>query len=114
MKGDAICVAPTSTTGLMTVLMGTCCKVLATSTRPDASSLHTHAGCSRCLRPRPIALDYFKLPSVRSAESLAIKVAPHQFDPNPLGLIGVTSITPEAPGSLVKALQSPLLRLVSE
>jgi hypothetical protein len=36
-----------------------------------------------------------------------MKVAPHQFEPAPLGLIGVTSLVPDAPGSLVKALQSP-------
>ena len=32
---------------------------------------------------------YFKLPSVRSADSLAMKAAPHQFDCEPTGLIEV-------------------------
>jgi hypothetical protein len=56
---------------------------------------------------------YFKLPSVRSADSLAMKVAPHQFDFTPVGsmVLGVPPKTP--PGSLVKALHSSLLKSVS-
>ena len=46
--------------------------------------------------------------------------APHQFEPTPDGLIGVTKVPddavmlPRAEKSLVKALQSPFDRLVSE
>jgi hypothetical protein len=47
-----------------------------------------------------------------STDSLAMNVAPHQLEPGPPGLIGVEE-TPEAVWSLVKALQSPLLRSVS-
>ncbi len=57
--------------------------------------------------------DYFRFASVRSADSLAIKAAPHQFEPRPLGLIAVTLLLPLAVKSLVNALQSPLLKLVS-
>jgi hypothetical protein len=42
-----------------------------------------------------------------------MKVAPHQFEPAPPGLFGVTLEVPDAPGSLVKALQSPLFISVS-
>jgi hypothetical protein len=59
--------------------------------------------------------------AVRSAESLTIPAAPHQFEPTPVGLIGVTKVPrfvplmlPRAEKSLVKALQSPFDRLVSE
>ena len=49
-------------------------------------------GRSLC-RPRPRILeriDYFRLViAVRSAESLAIPVAPHQLEPKPPGLVGV-------------------------
>src|SRR6516225_7149927 len=58
---------------------------------------------------------YFRLLiAVRSAESLAMPAAPHQFEPAPLGLIGVMLIVPEALKALVKALQLPFDRLVSE
>jgi hypothetical protein len=47
--------------------------------------------------------------------------APHQFEPTPDGLIGVMNVPllvpfklPRAEKSLVKALQSPYDRLVSE
>ena len=56
---------------------------------------------------------YFRLPRVRSADSLATKAAPHQDEPTPLALIAVTLFNPVAVGSLVKALQSPLLKSVS-
>ena len=52
--------------------------------------------------------------AVRSAESLAMPAAPHQFEPAPLGLMGVTKVVPEALKALVKALQLPFDRLVSE
>src|SRR5262245_51516852 len=59
--------------------------------------------------------------AVRSAESLTMPAAPHQLEPTPDGLIGVTKvprlvplILPRAEKSLVKALQSPFDRLVSE
>ena len=46
--------------------------------------------------------------------------APHQFEPTPVGLMGVIEVPdaavmlPRALKSLVKALQSPFDRLVSE
>src|SRR5258708_36334229 len=49
---------------------------------------------------------------LRSNESLATKAAPHQLEPGPPGLIAVLN-TPLAGWSFVKALQSPLFRLVS-
>src|SRR4051812_26033041 len=64
---------------------------------------------------------YFRLLiAVRSNDSLAMPVAPHQLEPTPDGLIGVRKVPleavrlPRAAKSLVKALQSPLERLVSE
>ena len=39
---------------------------------------------------------YLRLLMLVAKESFAIKAAPHQSDPTPLGLIGVTSLTPEA------------------
>jgi hypothetical protein len=60
---------------------------------------------------RPSA--YFKLAAaVRSALKAATILAPHQFDPNPPGLIGVKLPVNMAVWSLVKALQSPLFKLV--
>jgi hypothetical protein len=51
--------------------------------------------------------------AVISTDNFAMKLAPHQLDPGSgNGLIGVVAI-PLAVWSLVKALQSPLLRLVS-
>src|SRR5262249_33075050 len=47
--------------------------------------------------------------AVRSNLPVATKVALHQFEPNPPGLIGVKSPVKRAVWSLVKALQSPLL-----
>src|SRR5262245_3187383 len=55
---------------------------------------------------------YFRLPSVRSADSLAMKLASHQLEVGP-ALIAFRPPVPLAVGSLVKALQSPLLRSVS-
>ena len=52
--------------------------------------------------------------SVRSALSVAKKREPHQFEPAPPGLIAVTLFVPLAVWSEVKALQSPLFRLVPE
>jgi hypothetical protein len=67
---------------------------------------------------RPLGLErmaYFRLAiAVRSTESLAMPAAPHQFEPVPPGLIGVTLVVPEALKALVKALQLPLFRSVSE
>jgi hypothetical protein len=58
---------------------------------------------------------YFRLViAVRSAESLAMPAAPHQFEPTPVGLIGVRLVDPEPLNALVKALQSPFDKLVSE
>lgn len=59
--------------------------------------------------------NHFRLVNaVRSAESLTIPVAPHQLEPAPPGLIGVTLAVPEALKALVNALQSPFDKLVSE
>src|SRR5215470_8288460 len=46
--------------------------------------------------------DFFRSFFVRSNDSLAMKVAPHQLEAGPLGLIGVLN-TPIAVWSLVKA-----------
>src|SRR5881392_3630328 len=58
---------------------------------------------------------YFRLLiAVRSNDSLAMPAAPHQLEPAPPGLIAVTLVVPVALNALVKALQSPLFRSVSE
>ena len=58
---------------------------------------------------------YFRLvTAVRSKDSLAMPAAPHQLEPAPPGLIGVMLVVPVALNALVKALQLPLLRSVSE
>ncbi len=67
--------------------------------------------------PPPIfeKIAYFRLViAVRSAESLAMPAAPHQLEPTPVGLIAVMLLVPEPLKALVKALQSPFDRLVSE
>jgi hypothetical protein len=57
---------------------------------------------------------YFRLAmAVRSNLPVTTKLAPHQLEPNPPGLIAVKSPVNRAVWSLVKALQSPLLRSVS-
>ena len=56
---------------------------------------------------------YFRFASVRSEENLTTKVWLHQLEPTPPGLMAVKSPLNLAVWSLVKALQSPLLRLVS-
>ena len=78
-------------------------------------------GRSLCRPSSSTGRSYFRLVSaVRSAESLTMPAAPHQFEPTPDGLIGVTKVPddavmlPRAAKSLVKALQSPFDRLVSE
>src|SRR3978361_427921 len=58
---------------------------------------------------------YFRLLiAVRSNDSLAMPAAPHKLEPAPPGLIAVTLVVPVALKALVKALQSPLFRSVSE
>src|SRR5882757_8510188 len=53
--------------------------------------------------------------AVRSAESLTMPVAPHQFELVPSGLLPVTVVAPTcALKAPVKTLQSPFDRLVSE
>ena len=69
---------------------------------------------SRRPNKRQVISAYFRLADVRSADSLAMKVEPHQLEPRPVGLIGVTLVVPLAVKSPVKALQSPLLRSVPE
>ncbi len=56
---------------------------------------------------------YLMLLRLVAKDSLATNAALHQLEPSPLGLIAVTLVVPVAVWSLVKALQSPLLRLVS-
>src|SRR6266700_4294135 len=62
-------------------------------------------GRSLC-RPRPQisrTIAYFRLViAVRSAESLTMPAAPHQFDPAPVGLIEVMLVVPVALNALVK------------
>ena len=61
-------------------------------------------------------MTYFRLvAAVRSTESLAMPVAPHQLDWNPPGLMADTlaGLAKVAVLSLVKALQAHLERLVS-
>lgn len=64
-----------------------------------------------------LAETYFRLLLiVRSAERRAVNTPLHQFEPTPVGLIGVMfAVVPGMPAvwSLVKALQLPLFRLVS-
>ena len=59
---------------------------------------------------------YFRfVTAVRSAESLTMPVAPHQFELLPAGLIPVMGAVPTvALKAPVKTLQSPLERFVSE
>jgi hypothetical protein len=58
--------------------------------------------------------NYFRLAiAVRSIFPAKTKVAPHQLEPNPLGLMAVKSPVKRAVLSLVKALQSPLFKSVS-
>jgi hypothetical protein len=72
------------------------------------------ADCSAALRHFE-RMAYFRLViAVRSAESLTMPAAPHQFEPVPSGLMGVTLVVPEALYALVKALQLPFDRSVSE
>lgn len=52
--------------------------------------------------------------AVRSADSLTIPAAPHQFEPTPVGLIGVKLPSNLPVKSPVNALQLPFERLVSE
>jgi hypothetical protein len=65
--------------------------------------------------PSSRRMTYFRLvTAVRSAESLTMPAVPHQFEPVPSGLIGVTLVVPEALKAPVKALQLPFDKLVSE
>jgi hypothetical protein len=81
------------------------------------SDYHKQKGRQTALPP-PRSLErmtYFRLViAVRSAESLAMPAAPHQFEPVPSGLIAVTLVVPEALKAPVKALQLPFDRSVSE
>src|SRR5579864_599898 len=74
------------------------------------------ADCSAALAPTtPSGGSYFRLViAVRSADSLAMPAAPHQLEPAPVGLIDVMLPVPLALKALVKALQLPLFRSVSE
>src|ERR1700732_1714936 len=59
--------------------------------------------------------NYFKLViAVRSADSLTMPTAPHQLEPNPLGLMAVKLPGILALKALVSDAQSPLRRFVSE
>src|ERR1700753_4294280 len=58
---------------------------------------------------------YFRLDAaVRSTDSFAMPVAPHQLEPTPPGLIEVMLPDPEPSKVLVKAKQSPFDRSLSE
>src|SRR4051795_11097996 len=73
------------------------------------------AGCPAALIKSLREEAYFRLlMAVRSNDSLAMPAAPHQLEPAPPGLIAVTLVVPVALKALVKALQSPLFRSVSE
>src|SRR6266852_3498396 len=90
---------------------------LASRSSPSAwaSQQKQRGGRSLCRPFRQDRKDYFKLVmAVRSNESLAMPVAPHQLEPTPPGLMGVTLVVPVALNALVKALQLPLFRSVSE
>ena len=60
-----------------------------------------------------LGFSYFRLPSVRSADSLATKAALHQLELDAAIDRVQAGDGPVAVGSLVKALQSPLFRSVS-
>src|SRR4029077_2015171 len=80
-------------------------------------SPQTKGAADRSAAPSSLErMTYFRLViAVRSAESLAMPAAPHQFELVPNGLLPVTVVVPttalQAP---VKTLQSPFDRLVSE
>src|SRR3954453_13971355 len=87
--------------------------------RPPACAPHAQrkrgAGCPAALIKSLREEAYFRLLiAVRSNDSLAMPAAPHQLEPAPPGLIAVTLVVPVALKALVKALQSPLFRSVSE
>src|ERR1700694_3136699 len=70
--------------------------------------------CSAALSTGSGEESYFRLViAVKSAESLTMPAAPHQFEPVPPGLIGVTLVVPEALKALVNALQLPFARVWS-
>src|SRR5262249_42388074 len=80
---------------------------------------HTKSNGRRTVRNRRPSIElisaYFRLAiAVRSNLPVATKVALHQLEPNPPGLIAVKSPENRAVWSLVKALQSPLFRSVSK
>ena len=54
-----------------------------------------------------------KSASVKAVENLTTNAELHQFELAPPGLMGVTAVPREAVCELVKALQSPLFKLVS-
>jgi hypothetical protein len=86
--------------------------------RPSPIRVHRQkkrGGRSLC-RPRGLdGMTYFRLViAVRSAESLAMPAAPHQLEPAPVGLIEVMLLVPAELKALVKALQLPFDRSVSE
>jgi hypothetical protein len=65
---------------------------LATLAIQTRSAHRKTKGRQIALPPRRLErMTYFRLViAVRSAESLTMPAAPHQFEPNPLGLIAVT------------------------
>ncbi len=77
-----------------------------TEDRGRATVLETKGAADRSAAPLALSFErtYFRLAiAVRSTESLAIPVAPHQLEPTPPGLIGVTLPRPEPSNVLVKA-----------
>ena len=80
--------------------------------------VHTKSSGRRTVRNRrppiePISAYFTLAMAVRSNLPVTTKDALHQLEPNPAGLIAVKSPENRAVWSLVKALQSPLFRLVS-
>jgi hypothetical protein len=86
-------------------------------TRSNLITLKNKRGVRSLCRPFGLGFKktYFRLAiAVRSTESFAIPVAPHQLEPTPLGLIELKLVVPEPSKVLVKALQLAFDRSVSE
>ena len=80
-----------------------------------ASGQKKGGGPAGSRRPLIVSMStYFRLDiAVRSNLPATTKDEPHQLEPNPPGLIGVTLFVNRAFWSLVKALQSPWFMSVS-
>ena len=116
--------APVAPTAIAAVRRrsGIACRNAQASREPSARLFASFAsgqkkggGPARSRRPLIVSMStYFRLAiAVRSNLPATTKDEPHQLEPNPPGLIGVTLLVNRAFWSLVKALQSPLFRSVS-